>query len=81
MFANELWRYVETAAMDRELKNYLDNLELVFSQEKMGSWCDWEQLTPYKKYFFSLAQSNIKQLEIDNFDEFVKRFNQIINQK
>ena len=63
LFGNELWRYTEDAAMDRMVEKYLDNIDLVFNQKKIGEWrTEIGTGKANTDYYFSLVQSNIKQL-------------------
>lgn len=76
LFGNELWRYAEDAAMQRMVDKYLDELELVFNQKEIGEWrTEIGTGKANTDYFFSLVQSNIKQLTTE---QLAKRIRQVI---
>ena len=63
LFGNELWRYTEDAAMQRMVDKYLNEIDLVFNQKEIGEWrTEIGTGKANTDYYFSLVQSNIKQL-------------------
>ena len=63
LFGNELWRYAEDAAMQRMVDKYLNEIDLVFNQKEIGEWrTEIGTGKANTDYYFSLVQSNIKQL-------------------
>ena len=64
------------AAMQRMVDKYLDELELVFNQKEIGEWrTEIGTGKANTDYFFSLVQSNIKQLTTE---QLAKRIRQVI---
>ena len=78
LFGNELWRYAEDAAMERMIDKYLKEIELVFNHKKIGEWrTEIGTGKANTGYFFSLVQSNIKQLTTEQLS---KRIRQVIGE-
>jgi hypothetical protein len=73
LFGNELWRYAEDAAMERMIDKYLSEIGCVFNQEKIGEWrSEVGNGEINDKYYFSLVQSNIKQLTTEKLATRIK---------
>ena len=74
LFGNELWRYAEDAAMQRMVDKYLDEIDLVFNHSKIGEWrANLGQGEVNQQYYFSLVQSNIKQLTTEVLSNRIKQ--------
>ena len=74
LFGNELWRYTEDAAMVKMVEKYMNNIDLVFNQKEIGEWrTDIGTGKANTDYYFSLVQSNIKQLTTEQLSTRIRQ--------